>query len=329
MSKFFGGEEEFDRGVAANHRDSADYPHAAPEDQDGGTSNQAFLADYRNRLPYHYIEQGDDGYYYWNYGETLVLEFTLEDGVAITDPTPEFVTDVRVNGISVTDVSTGIADILLGSMAFCNTEDYPTREEVDGLLLNLEVLLKEAEERTQEAKKKADKMAKDFYAMLGYEPGPGDDYTVLANFPFTIIIPRGAESITVNGERFTELACVDGRHKIGDCDDFDGDDDPETKLPPDHPSEAHKFAMLPIVDAPKEVPLLAVFNPEEEHHLLIGFASLPIDFLDTVIIPAVEQKAKIRTSNLALDEEPIEQLEGKLPETDEERDNLLDAIVEE
>lgn len=293
MSKFFGGEEEFDRGVAQNHRDSVDYPHAAPDDQDGGISNQAFLADYRNRQPYHYIEIGEDGYYYWNYGETVVLEITIEDGVAITDPTPEFVVDVRVNGLSVTDRKTGVADLVLGSMAFENTADYNTVEELEALLARFEALLAEATEKSTAAKRMADKMAKDFYAMLGYQPGPGDDYTVLANFPFTIVIPRGAESITVNGERFTELACVDGRHRVAEC-------------PPDEPAESHPFAMLPIVDAPKEVPLLAVFNPEEECHLLIGFASLPTDFLDSVVIPAVEKKARIRTDNLALTEVPLD-----------------------
>ena len=315
MSRFFGGEEEFDRGVAENHRDAANYPHAAPEDDDGGISNQAVLVEYGNRLPYHYIEQGDDGYYYWNYGETIVLEFTIEDGIASTDPTPEFVTDVRVNGLSVTDTATGVADILLGSMAFQNAADYTTTEELDAVLSGFESVLSEAEQKANQAKKKADKMAKDFYAMLGYEPGPGDDYTVLANFPFTIIIPRGATKITVNSEEFTELACVDGKHRVGE------EGEP-------HPAETHPFAMLPVVDAPKEVPLLAVFNPEEEHHLLIGFASLPTDFLESVIIPAVEQKAKIKTSNLELDIELVEQLEGMLPETDEERDKLLNNIIE-
>lgn len=315
MSRFFGGEEEFDRGVAENHRDAANYPHAAPEDDDGGVSNQAFLADYRNRMPYHYIENGEDGYYYWNYGETLVLEFTIEDGVASTDPTPEFVTDVRVNGISVTDAATGVADILLGSMAFKNETDYTSKEELEGLLHRFEAALDDAEQKANQAKKKADKMAKDFYAMLGYEPGPGDDYTVLANFPFTIIIPRGADSITVNSERFTELACVDGKHGVGE------DGEP-------HPSEAHPFAMLPVADAPKEVPLLAVFNPDEKHHLLIGFASLPTDFLESVIIPAVEKKAKISTENLFLEEAPIGQLDDKLPATDEEREDILSGIIE-
>ena len=54
--------------------------------KDGGVSPEARQNDYRNRMPFHYVENpGDDGYYYWQYGATIDIEFTLENEVAFSD----------------------------------------------------------------------------------------------------------------------------------------------------------------------------------------------------------------------------------------------------
>lgn len=52
----------------------------------GGVSNEAYQNDYRNRKPFHYISEGiSDGYYYWQFGATMKMEFILEDEVAFGD----------------------------------------------------------------------------------------------------------------------------------------------------------------------------------------------------------------------------------------------------
>lgn len=52
----------------------------------GGVSNQTRYNDYRNRMPFHYIEDGQpDGYYYWDFGATMNMEIELEDDIAFTD----------------------------------------------------------------------------------------------------------------------------------------------------------------------------------------------------------------------------------------------------
>lgn len=53
---------------------------------DGGISNQTRYNDYRNRMPFHYIEDGQsDGYYYWDFGATMNMEIELEDDIAFSE----------------------------------------------------------------------------------------------------------------------------------------------------------------------------------------------------------------------------------------------------
>lgn len=52
----------------------------------GGVSNEYLYNDYRNRMPFHYIEDGrSDGYYYWTYGATMELSIRLSDALAVGD----------------------------------------------------------------------------------------------------------------------------------------------------------------------------------------------------------------------------------------------------
>lgn len=52
----------------------------------GGVSNEFLYNDYRNRMPFHYIEDGkSDGYYYWTYGATMELSIRLSDALAVGD----------------------------------------------------------------------------------------------------------------------------------------------------------------------------------------------------------------------------------------------------
>lgn len=51
----------------------------------GGVSPEALYNDYRNRMPFHYVEDDtNDGYYFWSYGATMELEIELEGEVAVT-----------------------------------------------------------------------------------------------------------------------------------------------------------------------------------------------------------------------------------------------------
>lgn len=132
MSRFFEDDTMIDRGAqqsqqAAQSGDRFIEPEA---NTSGGVSNQYYLNDYRNRMPFHYVEEGNDGYYYWHYGATMVIEVEMEDlSIAHTDDTPLFVVDVRRNGDTVVD-SAMIADILLGTMADESKEDYFTKTEL-------------------------------------------------------------------------------------------------------------------------------------------------------------------------------------------------------
>lgn len=52
----------------------------------GDVSPQARYNDYRNRMPFHYIDDPNgDGYYYWDFGATMAMEFTLENEFAFSD----------------------------------------------------------------------------------------------------------------------------------------------------------------------------------------------------------------------------------------------------
>lgn len=279
MSKFFDqDEEEFDSGVARNHADRVRTPHAAPPHENGGISNEAFLNDYRNRMPFHYIEQGTEGYYYWQYGATMEIEFEISDEIAFSDPTPPYVVDVRINGKSITDKATGIANIILGTMAKENKSDYYTIDQAKQIIDRILSLAKQAEEEAKNAKERSEKLAHDLYALIGQDPGPGDDFTVIPNIPFTLLLKKDQTKVTVNGEEFLSIICVDA-------------------------SDTHKQLNLSLEDFPKEMPIVAVYNTlEEVPRLLTGFACLPLDYIHRTVIPAVERDAKIQTHNLALTE---------------------------
>ena len=129
MARFFEDDRLVDCGAIQSQEDAEGVvePNVG---ENGGISNQYCLNDYRNRMPFHYVEEGDDGYYYWHYGATMVIEIELEDlSLAITDDTPLFVIDVKRNGQSITDPAM-IADILLGSMADEDREDYYTKQQI-------------------------------------------------------------------------------------------------------------------------------------------------------------------------------------------------------
>lgn len=57
----------------------------------GGTSPQSAYNDYRNRMPFHYISDDvPDGYYYWQFGQTISMEILFEDEVAFTSNNANF-----------------------------------------------------------------------------------------------------------------------------------------------------------------------------------------------------------------------------------------------
>lgn len=140
MSRFFDDDEDVrDSGVACNHADTdLPRPRPVPTSRNGGTSNAAYLNDYRNRAPFHYIEEGTDGYYFWQYGAQMEIEFEISDEIANTEPVPPYVTSVRVGMVSVVDPETMIA--YLGTMAAEAKEDYYTAKAVDEI--NAELVAK-------------------------------------------------------------------------------------------------------------------------------------------------------------------------------------------
>lgn len=288
MSKFFGSESQIDESVVRTHDDYFNATsHAAPQDENGGVSNEAFLNDYRNRKPFHYIESGTDGYYYWQYGATMEIEFEISDEVAFTDPTPEFVVDVRVNGVSVVDKDTGVANLELGSMAKENAEDYYTAEQTEEIVGRVGAMAEIAKQEAEEANRRASKMTVDLYSMIGQNPGASDNYTVMADIPFTAVLKPEQKEITVNGTLFKSILCVDASN-------------PKVHLD------------FPIEDLPHEVPFTAIYNTsEEEPRLLTGLSILPPLYLAETVVPYLEKNLIITTRNLRLSEEGDEDEENK------------------
>ena len=166
MSRFFDDEPDFD--VVQEHEDRCPRPHL-PHEHNGGISNEAYLNDYRNRMPFHYIEEGKDGYYYWQYGATMEIEFTITDEAAHTNEIPPYLVDVRVNGKSIVDEDTGIADIVHGSMADEDRNDYYTRTQVDRVVGEAVKRMNEALQKMNSLNKTIEKINRDLYSLAGPE----------------------------------------------------------------------------------------------------------------------------------------------------------------
>ena len=181
MSRFFNDENSIDTGAIQTQLDRAQRLHISEGcDTNGGISNEYYLNDYRNRMPFHYIEDSNDGYYYWQYGATMVIEFIFEDAVAITDDTPKFVTQVRKNGKNITNLGTMVADIVLGTMADEGIDNYYTRNEINTKILSLwnslnaktssitnELIITKNE--LESARQQLVKINKDLYSIAGPE----------------------------------------------------------------------------------------------------------------------------------------------------------------
>lgn len=143
MANFFDNFDDIE-----NSETPQDYEYGV----EGGVSNEAYLNDYRNRKPFHYIEEGTDGYYYWQYGATMEIEIEIVDEVAFTtEEVPVFpVEDVLVGGESVLDED---RKVVLGTMAKENAEDYYQKNLIDvvnaaqELLIQNETARAEAKER--------------------------------------------------------------------------------------------------------------------------------------------------------------------------------------
>lgn len=119
MANFFDdfGDDEFDGGEGVSSTTN------------GGISNGAYLNDYRNRAPFHYIEDGKDGYYYWQYGATMEIEFLLDYEIAFSDIQLYPVEDILIGEDSVINPLNRV--VILGDMSKENKEDYYTKLQVD------------------------------------------------------------------------------------------------------------------------------------------------------------------------------------------------------
>lgn len=131
-----------DQQVVHTHKDaglSDQVPCSKPD-----ISPEAYLNDYRNRMPFHYIEEGSDGYYYWQYGSIMDLVINFVDEIAQSEDMPEAVLDVRIDDKSVVDPVTGVAH--LGSMAVHDTANYYTLQQVNKIVGGLSQQIKDLQE---------------------------------------------------------------------------------------------------------------------------------------------------------------------------------------
>ena len=131
-----------DQQVVHTHKDaglSDQVPCSKPD-----ISPEAYLNDYRNRMPFHYIEEGSDGYYYWQYGSIMDLVINFVDEIAQSEDVPDAVIDVRINDKSVVDPVAGIAH--LGSMALKSSSEYYTLQQTDKIVGILSQQIKDLQE---------------------------------------------------------------------------------------------------------------------------------------------------------------------------------------
>lgn len=166
MSRFF---DDPDYDVIREHEDKKPGPPKLPKQRNSGTSNEAYLNDYRNRMPFHYIEEGSDGYYYWQYGATMEIEFVITDEVAQTQEAPPYLVDVRLNGKSVVADDSGIADLSLGSMSEQETDNYYTAEQVNNFMAQAVKIASDAKELVQRMGKQVEQITRDLYSIAGPE----------------------------------------------------------------------------------------------------------------------------------------------------------------
>jgi len=93
----------------------------------GQVSPESRYNDYRNRLPFHYIEDGEnDGYYYWTYGATMELSIILSDDVACGEdlqPTCEIVVDDKLSETSKNPVQNKVITEALDGKLNKSTEE--------------------------------------------------------------------------------------------------------------------------------------------------------------------------------------------------------------
>ena len=315
MSKFFGtNSNNIDPDVVQAHED---YVRIVPEyikDDNGGTSPEQSLQDYQSRAPYHYIEEGSDGYYYWEYGETVVIELTISDEIAITDPTPEFVVDVRINGDSVVDKTTGVADLGLGSMAKEAAADYYTAAQVQDLFNRVLLKAQALNELADEIDRRATGMTEAIYNIIAQRPaGPNETYpadlypfgvyVVLENSPFMFMLTDTQYSLSVKSTKagvdeidtFYTVYCIDAADI--------------TRAP----------AVVDISKLPKQLPLIGVYDTTVTPHVFkTGLTMLPqyYQYPDNEFIPQVAQNTRIATNGL--------EFEGNVLEIT--HDSIIDAL---
>lgn len=91
----------------------------------GGISNQSRYNDYRNRLPFHYIEDGEtDGYYYWTFGATMELCIELSNEIACGEDycNTSIEVDSELSDTSINPVENKVIAAALNSKIDLNTE---------------------------------------------------------------------------------------------------------------------------------------------------------------------------------------------------------------
>lgn len=305
MSKFFGtNSNNIDPDVVQAHED---YVRTVPEyikDDNGGTSVEQSLQNYRRGDPYHYIEEGSDGYFYWEYGETVVIELTISDEIAITDPAPEFVVDVRINGDSVVDKSTGVADLGLGSMAKEAAADYYTAAQVQDLFNRVLLKAQKLNELADEIDRRATGMTEAIYNIIAQRPaGPNETYpadlypfgvyVVLENSPFMFMLTDTQYSLSIRGSKagldeidtFETVYCIDAADV--------------TRAP----------TVVDISKLPKQLPLIGVYDTTVTPHVFkTGLTMLPDYYKDpdSEFLPQVADNTKIATNGLQFIENTLD-----------------------
>ena len=144
-------------------------PHL-PVDYGAGVPNSYTGNDYRNRMPFHFVDKNTgEEFYGWQYGQTMELFVTFEGEPELEEQ--PYVTDVlrtteNVEGStkSIVDKETKIANLEVGTMAFTDASIYPKKtyfsSRITKLMIRLNLMRSTAVQALNLLEKMASEMSK-------------------------------------------------------------------------------------------------------------------------------------------------------------------------
>lgn len=118
--------------------------------------NDVYMNDYRNRMPFHYVSDTEE-YYYWQYGSVIEVEFTISDE-EVKVANSIYLSDILENGKSIVDEKTKIANLILGSMSQEDKDLYITAQELRQLVAEITHVINNARQAARRTNRLLDRI---------------------------------------------------------------------------------------------------------------------------------------------------------------------------